>query len=398
MEKYGVFISHSHKDWLLAGRVSDFFELKKCRPFLDVKSMSGYFEKEIMDCIENTPYFVCVITRDTFKSKWVKKEIAYALKCKKEIILVSEENFRWPLFMGKNIREIKKLHVYEFNRLSFIEIMEKMYKQRIDDKVIDASLEWVDRLNRYNNTYVESREKLELGLVPKEDRFGSELIKCALDDAECSGINTIKIIHMCCYAANTIFTPENYMVDEKAYDRGKMSKIFRKLLSDDEFSMEIVINAPFSAAVEDAVKNKRIGNSSQDNMPEVVFLSSYFNMLEFVKNDPVYKKAYEDKRFRFMVTDKFLPYSIFHVQYKEPYKNQNHVKVDIYSENMISHMERRTMFFSEKYNKDNYNFFVNKYDYIRSRESSEKIIEANKHMWQQKWQEYIESGNLKNEN
>ena len=164
--------------------------------------------------------------------------------------------------------------------------------------------------------HVVSREVLENHTISLEDRFGEELIKCAKEDLDLVCENNIKFIHMSCYAANIVFTPRGTMVDERAYDRGLMSKLFRKLLSDIEFSLEIIINAPFSNAANEAVENEKIGNSSLEENPEIAFLASHINIMKLIKEDPIYKKAYLEKRFRFIVTDKCLPYSIFHIKYK----------------------------------------------------------------------------------
>lgn len=391
MEKYGVFISHNHEDWLLAGRVYDFFDKMRCFPFFDSNSMhSGRFKDEIKSCIEHAPYFVCILTQNTFQSLWVKKEVKIALENNRQIILIGTEDFKWPDDLPKNIKKITEYHIHTVNQKSYIKTMKSIFDNDVDPKQIDAAIDWIDRLNRYSNTFVNSREVIENHTISFEDRFGKELIKQVKNDLDYVCENNIKFIHMSCYAANIVFTPKGTMVDERAYDSGLMSKLFRKLLSDEEFSLEIIINAPFSYAANEAIQNERIGNSSLEENPEIAFLASYINMMKLIQEDPVYHKAYLEKRFRFMLTDKCLPYSIFHIKYKIGFENQNHVKIDLYSENMISNMERRSMIFSQKYNQTNYEFFLKKYDYIRDIKKSKTIIEENKEIWNKKWNDYME--------
>lgn len=59
MRRYGVFISHRHEDWALAGRVYDYLEVRGFQPFLDADSMrQGNFHDALGKVVTQTPLSV----------------------------------------------------------------------------------------------------------------------------------------------------------------------------------------------------------------------------------------------------------------------------------------------------------------------------------------------------
>ena len=212
-----------------------------------------------------------------------------------------------------------------------------------------------------------------------------ERVRCIKEGRPYTGENHIRFVHMSCYAASIIFSPGMDMVDEQAFDRGLMFNIFANLLEDEEFSLEIVINAPGSFAAQDAVENKKMGNSALEAYPEAIFLSSYCNIQRLIREDPVFGKAYQEKRFRFMVTENVLPYALFQMEYKPGFEEYSHIKVDLYSEGLVSNMDRRCMVIFKENDPDNYGFFAERYKYIRDVRESRRLIAENHERWLQEW-------------
>ena len=89
-----------------------------------------------------------------------------------------------------------------------------------------------------------------------------------------------------------------------------------------------------------------------------------------------------------MVTDNALPYSIFQIEYKQGYEENNHIKVDLYSEGLTSNMDRRCMVFFKKDDPENYDFFVKRYEYIRNVKKSKQLIAENHNNWIGQWTQF----------
>jgi hypothetical protein len=231
-----------------------------------------------------------------------------------------------------------------------------------------------------------SRKQLERNHATLDDRFGAEFVRCVREGREYTGEHPIRSIRMSCYAASVLFSNSVDMMDAQAFDRGLMFNIFAKLLEDEDFSMEIVINAPDCAAAQDAIENDKLGNSALEANLEAVFLSSYCGIRRLIYEDPVFRKAYQNKRFRFMITENVLPYALFHMTYKEGYEQYDHVKVDLYSEGLVSNMERRCMVIFREDDPENYTFFVERYNYVRNVKESKKLIKEGHDRWVAAWE------------
>ena len=154
---------------------------------------------------------------------------------------------------------------------------------------------------------------------------------------------------------------------------------------DEEFSLEIVINAPGSVGMQDAIDHKKLGNSALEAYPEAIFLSSYCNIQRLIREDPVFGKAYREKRFRFMVTESVLPYALFQMEYKPGFEAYSHMKVDLYSEGLVSNMDRRCMMIFKETDPENYSFFVERYKCVRNVRESRRLIAENHERWLQEW-------------
>lgn len=396
MKKHGIFISYRHTDWALAGRIYDFLDSKGLQPFWDSTSMyQGHFPDTLQQQIMHAPYFLCVLTQNTFCSSnpndWVYREIEIALSCPdKKILLIADSDFCWPDKLPDAIANIRQRHYDAVNRSTFRDVMEQLCQRNIDWVSLSGVLDWRQRLRSVNNVYLSDREYIERTLAPLSDRFGAELVKALQNNVVYEGENHIRFIHMSCYAASIIFSPQQDMVDERACDLGMMFNIFAWLLRDPGFSMEIVINAPGSPAMQDAIDRKKLGNSALEVYPEAIFLSSYNNIWRLIREEPTFAKAYKEKRFRFMVTESVLPYALFQVEYKPEYEEYSHIKVDLYSEGITSNMDRRCMMIFKQDDPENYNFFVRRYEYTRNPIESKALIRQHHDQWVTQWEQLKE--------
>lgn len=393
MEKHGIFINHKHDQRYLAGRIYDYFTGKGVNPFLDTHSIGSgnYFEPDIIREINSTPYFLCVLTPGAWnqldESSVYYAEIETALKNKDTAVFVIVcEGFRFPDALPPALEEMRGIQYCTLlNDMSnFFAVMDQLYAA-MDLRRLEDVLDWKSRSILRGETLVLSRSEMESEIATLSSRFGKELIECVDAKKPFEGVQTVRRIRMSCYAASIIFTPNQNMLDEQAYDRGRMFNIFSELLKDEDFSLEIIINAPGSVAMKDVIVNRKHGNSSQEGTPEAIFYGSYAGISQLTKEDPIFRKAAGENRFRFMVTENILPYAIFQIDYKKGWEKYNHVKVDLYSEGIVSTMERRSLLFFADTDKENYEFFRNRYKYIRNPEKSLALIRRNHGRWIRKW-------------
>lgn len=73
--------------------------------------------------------------------------------------------------------------------------------------------------------------------------------------------------------------------------------------------------------------------------------------------------------------------------YKPQWNGMDHVKVDFYNEGITSNMDRRCMLFFANSDADNYNFFVQRYEYLRDPRRSAKLIRENRDKWLAEWEQ-----------
>ena len=400
MELHGVFISHSHADWLLAGRIYDYLKAEGLHPFLDAEEMkSGNFPDALTRQINGAPYFLLLLTKNTFKrinkqNCWIRREIQLALESEKNsntksIILVAEKNFKWPRRLPKDIADVKNRHYHTIYRETFISEMSKICSRDIQRDNLAGLIDWRLQNNLLRNTYVSSRENIEKTIAKSSNRFGTELIQCIEQGKEFKGDNIVKSVKMACYAASLLLYPSADKVDPKAQKLG-IFEIFMELLKDPDFELEIIITAPRSFATEDAITNKKLGNRALESNQQEIFIGPYGSIHHLIKENEIFKNAYKTKRFRFLVTDSVLPYALFQIEYKDGFAKNDHIKIDLYSEGITSSVDRRCMLFFKDTDADNYNFFEGRYNYIRNFEKSEKLISEHHDDWIDEWEKLTE--------
>jgi hypothetical protein len=116
---YDVFISYRRRDGsesarLIRGELRSF----KLKVFLDVDDLSaGYFDEAILKCIEKTSNFIIILSPDCLRrcddeNDWFRKEIAQAIKTKRNIIPLLMPGFEFPPKEALP-EEIRGLRVYQ---------------------------------------------------------------------------------------------------------------------------------------------------------------------------------------------------------------------------------------------------------------------------------------------
>ncbi len=91
-ETFKVFLSHSEKDKDLVQRISELLTRLHVRPWIYeyfYVGGSNRFER-IKTNIEDSPYFLALLTADGLSSQWVNQEIGYAVGIGKDVIPILE--------------------------------------------------------------------------------------------------------------------------------------------------------------------------------------------------------------------------------------------------------------------------------------------------------------------
>lgn len=128
MEKYDIFVSYRRDGGeALAYLISERLKQKGLSVFYDVESLrSGKFNDEIFDVISNCTDVIVVLPQNSLdrceeKDDWLKKEIAYAIESKKNIIPVMMRNFKFPYRLPKEIDDLRNFNGISINNMEYFE-------------------------------------------------------------------------------------------------------------------------------------------------------------------------------------------------------------------------------------------------------------------------------------
>ncbi len=395
---YGVFVSYRRAYSFFAGRIHDFLSYRGFAPFMDVYRMpQDNFEDVIARRIKECPYFLLVLGKGCFdglsESDVFFTEIETALKTKspEDILIVADRDFTFPPKeqLPTEFHDLLRHQCDVITHEHFATDMERFAGNLRLEKLIGV-LNWRERISRNGFVTVGSRTYVERTLVPMENSFGKGLMEAVMSGKHYEGVQILKQIRMSCYAASAIFCPNRDMVDDRAYDKGVLFNTFGELLRDPEFSLEIMINAPGSRGAEEAIQNDMLGNRALEDHPEGVFLGAYAGIVRLINEEPAFAEAYKGKRFRFYLTDTVMTGAIQIMEYKGPWSEFDHVKFDLYTYNLESSMDRRTMHFFKRDNPDNFQHMLRAYNYMKRHTYKKDEIQKNHETWLRQWAELQE--------
>ena len=111
--KYDVFVSYRRSDAFTANLVAEKLKALGYSVFFDVETLrGGVFNEQLYEVIQNCSDVVLVLPpngldRCVLEEDWIRKEICYAMECKKNIIPVLLAGFDWPSPMPKGMEQLK---------------------------------------------------------------------------------------------------------------------------------------------------------------------------------------------------------------------------------------------------------------------------------------------------
>lgn len=118
---YDVFISYRRRTGsLLAITIREMLRRHGIEAFVDQQEMHGRFDETLLECIEQTPNFMLLLTQgslDELKTEdWFRREIAHALQTNRNIISVRLQGYEPPpaASLPEDIRVISRHHHWTF--------------------------------------------------------------------------------------------------------------------------------------------------------------------------------------------------------------------------------------------------------------------------------------------
>ena len=111
--KYDIFVSYRRSDAFTANLVAEKLKALGYSVFFDVETLrGGVFNEQLYEVIRNCSDVVLVLPpngldRCVSEEDWIRKEICYAMECKKNIIPVLLTGFDWPTPMPEGMEQLK---------------------------------------------------------------------------------------------------------------------------------------------------------------------------------------------------------------------------------------------------------------------------------------------------
>lgn len=132
-----IFISYRHNGGFpTANHISEKLQKDGYKVCFDKSSLKqGKFDEKILDQIGGCTDFIVVLDKEAFsrtlnnepiEKDWLRRELAHAIKHKKNIIPVMLSGFEWPEHLPEDIDEIRKHNGPEYSRSYFNEFYKKL--------------------------------------------------------------------------------------------------------------------------------------------------------------------------------------------------------------------------------------------------------------------------------
>lgn len=135
MENYQIFVSYRRDGGdALAGRIADRLTARGYKVFFDVESMrSGTFNTQILEAISKCQDVLVILPPNALdrcgdEDDWVRQELAFAFRSKKNVIPVLMRGFIFPESVPEEIGQIKYMEGVVASTEYFDAVLEKIEK------------------------------------------------------------------------------------------------------------------------------------------------------------------------------------------------------------------------------------------------------------------------------
>ncbi len=133
MTSYDVFISYRREGGAAEARlIQSALQARNVRAYLDVTELGrGYFDDALLRGIEQTPNFVVILSphaldRSESDEDWLRKEIAHALKCERNVVPLLMPGFQFPPKLPRDLKNLPRHQGMDYSHLYFDAMMQKL--------------------------------------------------------------------------------------------------------------------------------------------------------------------------------------------------------------------------------------------------------------------------------
>jgi len=202
-----------------------------------------------------------------------------------------------------------------------------------------------------NNLLMKSRHDIQY-LYTIENRLH-------LNDGGYQHIHKIQIMNL---ASNLLVNPELADMEHIQQSPVKLSDAIQKILQESNATLDLMLIEPHSANLRDSVT--KMANSNAGSRENLIY-SAWETIYNNLCSDTIYKKAYDQHRFRCFSINVGIPYALFNVEFDNEYQKYDHVKIDLYSSEIGNENQRRSFIVWKDIDFENYIFFTGNFDSVK---------------------------------
>jgi len=211
--------------------------------------------------------------------------------------------------------------------------------------LVDPQIVWAEDRIEMPDLQPDTRETVERKFSIT-NRFGKTLISFIKNcrerpkESDFSGFDMkrqpVSRIWFSGYAGTTFWEPDHSAREQRSDGESfYFQDIFKVLLRDPDFQMELVLTEPYSAGAQDAIRFGRLGNERFKGEESAVFTSSATELKRLWDDtSSEYGIARANHRLYVAFTQQALPYAMFLCEYKEKFHKlgyRDHLKLDLYA-------------------------------------------------------------------
>ena len=337
-KRHDIFISYRRTSFDIANLISVKLNAQGYSSFIDIEALrSGKFNEKLFEVIENCKDFILVLPPNALdrcanEDDWVRKEVEYAIKHKKNIIPIMLRGFEWPA--EKDLPEsLRELPLYNGITVS------------------DANL-FVDSIERLKKSFLKSRpyrqlKRFTLALLfviiavlsaiifihnPKQKQLDLRVANICTDCATALNNNyyTVELnLQGLCFIYDEweLFFEEYYSGNSRnavkgfkdgiSLQRGMLMPLEEFSITDSDYEVLSKLNISRSD-IETLFKGLRTLNDEL-----IAQLSTFEKITEYPK---LYKEYVEDSKKYFMSSLKYYYYSLLEIHALMPESIQDEIK------------------------------------------------------------------------
>lgn len=178
------------------------------------------------------------------------------------------------------------------------------------------------------------------------------------------GNKHIRQIRLMNIAGNIILETEgNTVRPQHRLESEDLPALIREILQNCNAELDLILTEPNETNLRDA--ENRVGNPLADPRNKVIYAAwKKIYQIVFGNDYPIYRNAADSGRFNYSALKTVIPYAVFGVEFLDEYSIYDHVKIDLYSCDIVNEDERRSFIVWKDFDPENYKFFIDNFDRV----------------------------------